>query len=146
MARHHAETVGPVELERMLREHFAGKRDALRTPTLLDVIVEGHHDSFDGMVVDVSRSGMLLRLLDEEFDSHPLVPYTARVRFHFGSGLNVRFRESGISAEGTVVRVTEHVAGTVTVVLIGCRFRHALTAHECEMLAIEHAKDRPPPQ
>ena len=145
MARN-PDALDPRTLERMLREHFAGKRDALRTPTLLDVTVEGHHGSFDGVAVDLSRSGMLLRLLDDEFGSHALVPYTARVRFHFGSGINVRFQESGISAEATVMRVTEHVAGAETLVLVGCRFRHALTAHECEMVGVEHAKDRPPPE
>jgi len=136
--------IDPREMERMLREHFAGKRDALRTPTLLDVIVEGHHGSFDALVVDVSRSGMLLRLLDDEFDGQGLVPYTARARFHFGSGLSVEFRESGIHAESSVVRVTEHVTGTTTVILVGCRFRYVLTANECERLGAECTDDRSP--
>ena len=134
------------ELNKLSAGHFTGKRAALRTLRFLDVVVEGKHGKLDAVAVDLSRSGMLLRIIDPafsgEFDVEQLMAYTARVWHHFSDGLKATFGEDQTTKrlKTDVVRVTSHGG----LVLIGCRFQRLLTRGQCRKLGIEWADDRGP--
>lgn len=140
--------VEATKIDDALREYFSGKRDALRTPTLLDVEVTGRYGTFKGVVVDISRSGLLLRIMDSTFaDSDELdhlMPYTARVWYQFEEGLTVRFAETDVEVSAFVVRVTGYAGRGQHLILIGCRFREALSEDRCELLGVEYSSDRLP--
>jgi hypothetical protein len=135
-------------IEKVLRTYFSGKRDAVRTYKFVNVEIQGKRSSFKGMAVDISRSGLLLRIMDPEFASpeemEHLMPYTARVWYHFEGGFQVKFGKSGVKARADVVRVTGYAGQGRSLILLGCRFQRPLEKPECERLGIEHADDRPP--
>jgi len=136
-------------VEKILRGYFSGKRDSLRTYKLLDVECEGKKGSFKGMAVDISRSGVLLRIMDPTFASpaemNHLMPYTARVWFHFEGGFLVHFKDRALSMHTDVVRVTGFCGrGQQSLILIGCKFRRHLTPEECGDLGVAYEEDRPP--
>lgn len=139
--------VDPEYIENILRG-FSGKRDALRTYTFLNIEIQGRHGTFDGMAVDISCSGMLIRVMDPNFASadelEHLMPYTARVWYQFEGGFSVRFVDTGVTACGDVTRVTGYCGRGNSLILIGCRFAEPLAADDCEKLAIEYASDQPP--
>ena len=135
-------------ISQFIDEHYAGKRDALRTYRFLDLEVSGEHGTFRGMAVDISRSGMLMRITDPHFateaEAAHLMTFTARVWYHFEGGVKVRFGEANVSADGSVVRVTGYCGPGASLILIGVRFKHMLGEHACERLAIAFADDRAP--
>ncbi len=135
-------------IEKILRGYFSGKRDSLRTHKLLDVLCEGKKGAFKGMAVDISRSGILLRIMDPAFASaaevNHLMPYTARVWFHFEGGFWVHFKNGKLKVNADVVRVTGFCGRGQSLILIGCKFRRHLTPEECEELSIPCEEDRPP--
>lgn len=136
----------PDVIEKVLLGYFSGKRDAVRTYKFLDVKVKGKRGVFRGMAVDISSTGMLLRIIDTDFATNDeldhLMPYTARVWFHFESGLDVAF-DGGIRAQADVVRVTGYCGRGKGLILIGCRFREPLTEDQCSSLGLDVGPDRP---
>jgi hypothetical protein len=139
--------MSPERVQEVLRDHFSGKRDSVRTARLIDVVVEGRHGSFRALAVDISRSGILLRIVDADFappeEEGQLMPYTARVWHHFDGGLYVRCPEQRVVAKADIVRVTGYSNRGQTVILIGCRFDPGLEYEECDRLGIETGDDRP---
>jgi hypothetical protein len=135
------------EVEEILREYFSGKRDAIRTYKFLDVRVKGKHGVFRGMAVDISATGMLLRIIDRDFanteETDRLMPYTARVWFHFENGLDVAFDGGNVRTRADVVRVTGYCGRGKGLILIGCRFREPLNGEQCTSLGIEVGPDEP---
>ena len=143
-----AQVLDPDIIENILRECFSGKRDAIRTCKFLNVEMQGQHGTFQALAVDISRSGMLIRVMDPHFASaeemEHLMPYTARVWYQFEAGFSVSFADTGVTARGNVMRVTAYSGRGRSLILIGCRFKKPLAADDCEKLTIEHADDRPP--
>ena len=135
-------------IEKVLRGYFSGKRDAIRTYKFLNIEMQGGHGNFHGMAIDISRSGMLVRIMDPRFagadEMEHLMPYTARVWYHFEGGFFASFSDTGVTARGEVVRVTGYCGRGNSLILIGCRFTTPLAEDDCERLSIEHAEDRPP--
>lgn len=146
--REHESGTDPQIVEDTLRRYFSGKRGALRTCKFLDVQVEGKHGAFEGMAVDVSRSGVLLRIFDPRFtgedETDLLMPYTARVWNHFGGGLSVEFHARDVRLSADVVRVTAYPGRGSHLILLGCRFRRDLSHSECEKLGIRDSADANP--
>ncbi|MGH7163495.1 MAG: PilZ domain-containing protein [Planctomycetota bacterium] len=138
------------QAEGELRQHFSGKRDGHRTFKFIDLEVAGREGAFQGLGVDMSRTGILLRVLDPAFASPEetanLMAYSQRVGSHFEGGLTVRFRKCGLSVEGDVVRVTQHGDGNRGFILLGVRFHRQLTQSECLALSVDPSDDRPPPK
>ncbi|MEM8883102.1 MAG: PilZ domain-containing protein [Planctomycetota bacterium] len=133
--------------ERRLQGYFTGRRQALRTCKFIDCRLTGNHDGFNAMIVDVSRTGALVRVLDSHFaESHEaeqLMLYTARVWYHFDEGLEISFLDGKVKAVADVVRVTGYCGRGSGLNLIGIHFREELTADECEQIGIEASDDRP---
>jgi len=130
------------ELNRLSRGYFSGQRAALRTLRFLDVELQGNQGALKGVAVDLSRSGMLLRIVDPDFagdqDVDQLMAYTARVWHHLHGEFKTSFVEPDVKRLVTdVIRVTSHGG----LVLIGCRFQRLLTRGQCRKLGIEWADD-----
>jgi hypothetical protein len=139
----------PEVFERILRSYFAGKRDAVRTYRLMNIEIIGKRGLFDAVAVDISRSGILLRIQDPSFareqELDQIMPYTARVWYHFEGGFEIVFPDEGkVRVQADVVRVTGYVGRGERLIFVGCRFRRTLESDECERLGIEHGDDRSP--
>ena len=98
----------------------------------------GGKGTFRAMTVDISTTGVLLRIMDPTFASpeelEHLMPYTARVWYHFEGGFEVAFAEDKVRVDGDVVRVTGYCGRGANLILIGCRFRDELTQEDAERL------------
>lgn len=138
----------PAVIEELLRGYFSGKRDSLRTYKLLDVEVRGKRARFKGMVVDISRSGVLLRIMDPTFataeEQELLMPYTARVWYHFEGGFVLALEDGSICVPAHVVRVTGYCGRGASLIFIGCRFERPLTKKQCKRLGVDWSDDKPP--
>ena len=138
---------GHARAERKLQGYFTGRRQALRTCKFLDCALKGNHATFNGMAVDISRTGALVRVLDSDFaeqqETEQLMLYTARVWYHFDQGLEISFLDGTISAVADVVRVTGYCGRGSGLNLIGIHFRTELTLEECARVGIEDSDDRP---
>ncbi len=146
--REHDTAGDPQDVSETLRRYFSGKRDAVRTCRFLDVEVTGKHGAFKAMAVDVSRSGVLLRIFDPRFADEEemdlLMPYTARVWNHFGGGLRLDFDSREVRLSADVVRVTAYAGRGSHLILLGCRFRRDLSPEECSELGIRDSADANP--
>lgn len=135
------------EQERKLQTYFTGRRAALRTCTFLDGTIRGETSTFNCMAVDISRTGALIRVLDDNFagpdETSQLMLYTARVWFHFEDGLEINFLDGAVSLAADVVRVSGYCGRGGGLNLIGIHFRTELTHEECEQLGIPCEDDRP---
>lgn len=132
--------------ERELQAHFAGRRGALRTEKSHQCHVVGPHGKFRAVVVDLSRSGALIKIVDNRFasgeDREQLMLYTARVWHHFPEGLELQVESRNICAVATIVRVKCKSGETGGPYELGIHFRTELTEEECDRLGIEWADDR----
>ena len=140
----HEKSVGQPSAESvklLLSEHFGGKRDSKRSFKLIEVEVGGQFRSFQGLAVDVSRSGLLLRIMDPQFArfdaSSSFVRYTELVESHFGVGLWIRFRGTMVRVDANVIRVATFGLGDRELILVGCRFDRLLTVDECAQIGID---------
>jgi hypothetical protein len=139
---------GPDVVEQILKGHFTGQRDALRTYKFIDAQVQGIGGAYAALVVNISRSGMLFRITDEAFagesETRHLMPYTARVWHNFQGGFHVHLEEGAVSRAAQIVRVSGYCGPKNSLVLIGCRFASELTPEECETLGIAYSGDEAP--
>ncbi|MFQ5844636.1 MAG: PilZ domain-containing protein [Planctomycetota bacterium] len=124
-----------------LRGHFAGKRCGKRFPRVLDCTVEGTEGTFAARTVDLSRSGILLRIADPSFageeEIEDLKLYGELVMKNFGSRITVSFGGGTVRRQAMVVRVAQGNGGSEEGILVGCRFRRPLSAQACLLLGIE---------
>ena len=129
--------------EMELRSHFSGKRDSKRAFKLIEVEVTGAWESFQGLAVDVSRSGLLLRIMDPRFHKLGakelnLVLYTELVQRHFADGVQIRFRGTLVRVDAEIVRIANICDSRAKgLIMVGCRFDRLLTEDECAQIGID---------
>jgi hypothetical protein len=132
--------VGSDVVEKVLKEHFDGRRDSVRTFKFLDLAVQGVGGTFSALGINISRTGMLFRITDARFASEGehqhLMPYTARVWQNFHGGFHVFLEQGAINREADIVRVSGYCGKKSSLVLVGCRFREPLAAADCGQLGI----------
>jgi hypothetical protein len=129
-------------LEKVLQAQYAGRRGAVRTFKFLDLSVEGRGGAYEALGINISRSGLLLRITDARFatedDQLHLMTYTARVLQEFQGGFQVLLEGGVVARTADVVRVSGYCGTKSSLVLVGCRFREELTREECELLSIAY--------
>jgi len=129
-------------VEKVLKAHFTGRRDAIRTFKFLELRVQGTGGTFKALGINISRSGLLFRITDDRFcgdaETRNLMPYTARVWQNFHGGFHVFLEDGLIAREADIVRVSGYCGKKSSLVLVGCRFREELTREECELLGVVH--------
>jgi hypothetical protein len=130
----------PDAVEKFLEEHFASRRDSVRTFKFLDLTVQGVGGTFTALGINISRTGALFQITDARFaddgEQQHLMPYTARVWQNFHGGFHVFLEEGAVRREADIVRVSGYCGKTASLVLVGCRFREPLGVAECERLGI----------
>lgn len=135
-------------ISRVIGSCFSGRRSAVRTGRFFDLRVEGRHGEFRAIAVDISRSGLLLRILDRSFAAEQeelfLMPYMGRIRFHFEEGIAIHLPVEGGTRTADIVRITGYMEQGNGVILLGCRFREALSDDLCRALEIPVGPDHAP--
>ena len=138
---HTVSGIGPEAVADILEGCVADKRDGFRTCRFLDLRIEGTQGAFKAVAVDLSRSGMLFRIIDPDFataeEATQLMPYTARVWSHFDEGLTVHFPDGATSARAEVARVTGYCGEGTSLILIACRFVEPLDPLSRRILGLD---------
>ena len=138
----------PEVIDRILRGYFSGQRNGMRTYKFLEIGIQGSGDCFKAVCVDISRSGMLFRIMDDRFAAesrcHPVMPYTARVWHNFEGGFRIHFEDGAFTVPADIVRVTGYSGKKSSLILVACRFQQPLALGECDALGIASCDDALP--
>lgn len=119
-------------LDDPLRRHLSGKRQWTREITEHLVEIRGPASGFLGQVLDLSRGGIRLAVVDPTFYDAQL-DGLALVSQRFPHGALIRFVEGGISRRAEIVRITPHQGPWLS---IGCRFDSPLTGDQAVQLGM----------
>jgi len=115
----------------------AASRFGRRVEVSLSVEVAGCSGVFGAQTVDISRTGVLLYLVDEQFvptaDAANMILYSERVEEEFGDGLEVRLG-TGLHFEAEVVRVARREDGRDEPMIMACRYACPMTDEEWDSL------------
>lgn len=134
------ESTDGLSAELLLRDHFAGKRNGMRFRQILDIRVEGNGGTFLARTVDLSRTGILLKLEDRGFatpeQESDLKLYSDLVLGHFGPRMLISFGSDALRRRASVVRVAWRNHRGKKTILVGCRFHRPLTAQTCVLLGV----------
>ncbi len=135
-----------LENEAELRRHFTGKRDGYRSRVDVAVLVQGRGAQFEAKAVDLSRSGILLKITDARFApagrSIGLVEYCRRIMTYFKQGLNLQFFGGALSRAATPIRVANQSLGVEEPLLLACRFATPLDGPACALFGLDQGEDR----
>ena len=108
----------------------APSRFGRRVEASLSVEVAGRTGAFRAQTVDVSRTGVLLYLVDDGFvpesEAGNMIVYSERVEEEFGDGLEVRLA-SGMHFEAEVVRVARGEDSEDGPMIMACRYARAMS-------------------
>lgn len=115
-----------------LHRHLSGRRQWTREITEHLVEIRGPASGFLGQVLDLSRGGIRLAVVDPTFYEVHL-DGLALVSRHFPDGMLIRFVEGGISRRAEIVRITPHQGPWLS---IGCKFDSPLTGDQAARLGI----------
>ena len=136
------------EAERELHAHFTGRREARRFDTFLPCRVAGKDGVYLAQVLDISRSGALIRILDARFPDpgvgEELMRFAERVTGQFGAGIEITVRGSLDPIRADLVRVTtrQQDADDPTCHLVGVHFEEVLSDARCRELGFTAARER----
>jgi len=123
------------------------KKRAPRSFRALECNVTGGYGALKAIVVDISRTGALISVLDQKFarehEQNQLIVYTGRVFSHFATGITLDLANEKIVRASDVVRVSTYCGSADGINLIGVEFHDELTQAECEQLEIEFTDDGP---
>jgi hypothetical protein len=124
-----------------LRNHFAGKRSSPRRPIDVRVTICGLLENFPARSVDVSRTGILLRITDDLFahEDEDLASFAFKVQQHFANGTDILFVDQAFGVSASVIRVTHRRVDDRPMLLLACRFRHPLSDGQCATLGISRS-------
>ncbi len=121
------------------------QKRAPRSFRTLDCRATGGYGALEAIIVDISRSGALISVLDPEFaqEQNQLLAYTSRVFKHFATGITVEIAKEKIVRASDVVRVSTCNGSAHGINLIGVQFHDELTRAECGQLEIDYADGGP---
>jgi hypothetical protein len=109
-------------------------RDGMRFGCRLEAVVRGRGGAFVGETVNVSRSGVLVRL--QESRSGEFQP-----RSCFRTGADVSFVDAELKVRADLARVADGDSGAL---LLAFRFRSNLDPLRCRSIGIEDRDDGAP--
>jgi twitching motility protein PilT len=127
------------------------RRASPRVDRVFCLEVKGDYGTYRACALNVSSAGVLLTLAEPEFASDGgasrLVTFTKRLGFLFRNGMSIRFLENDVTVEADLVRVSERTEDGDLLVVLGAKFRRALTKSEWELVRSEGpAQSRPAPK
>ncbi|HEX5138798.1 MAG TPA: PilT/PilU family type 4a pilus ATPase [Planctomycetota bacterium] len=138
------------------RRKMSEKRAAERLQKILYADVRGKHATFRAMVTNISKTGALLTITDQRFESltahGDLSLAGLLIASHFGEGFTIELLEKPVKIEADVVRLFDETTGDRTVLWLGCHFRRELPSQACIAVGLQQvvsetifAADPPPP-
>jgi twitching motility protein PilT len=117
------------------RRRMSEKRAAERLQKILYADMRGKHSVFRAMVTNISRTGALLTITDQRFESltahGDLSLAGLLIASHFGDGFSLELLEKPVKIEADVARVFDEKTGDRTVLWLGCHFREELSSEAC---------------
>ncbi len=109
-------------------------RDDDRVLVLRRLRLHGKNNSFGGVLLDVSRSGALVAIVDENWEGRPqdddMGMVGLRIASNFGDGLRIEFEDTETSIEAEVVRIADGALGPLGVTELGVHFLREPTEDE----------------
>jgi twitching motility protein PilT len=138
------------------RRRMSEKRSAERLQKILYADVRGKHATFRAMVTNISRTGALLTITDQRFESltahGDLSLAGLLIASHFGEGFTIELLEKPVKIAADVVRLFDEKAGDRAVLWLGCHFREELSSEACIAVGLKQvvsekifAAEPPPP-
>lgn len=125
------ESTAGAELE--IHSHFAGKRNGIRIDRRIEIVLRVAGNAFVAESVDISRSGVLLRMESGLADHGLNLPYfSLQVQCHFSDGCEAILSGHDTPVKARVVRATEREGH----LLVAFSFDEPLSAKVCEALGI----------
>ena len=132
-------TAAGAELE--IHNYFAGKRDGTRVDCCIEIVLRVAGEAFVAETVDISRSGVLLRMESSLADMGLNLPYFAlQVQCQFADGCEALLAGHDTPMGATVVRATEREGH----LLVAFRFDEPLSDKACEALGVPAAAEDVP--
>jgi len=117
------------------RRRMSEKRAAERLQKILYADIRGKHATFRGMVTNISRTGALLTITDQRFESltahGDLSLAGLLIASHFGDGFTIELLEKPVKIEADVVRLFDEKTGDRAILWLGCHFRGELSSEAC---------------
>ncbi len=117
------------------KRRMSEKRAAERLQKILYADVRGKHAVFRAMVTNISKTGALLTITDQRFESltahGDLSLAGLLIASHFGDGLTIELLEKPVKIEADVVRIFDESSSGHPVLWLGCHFRHELSSEAC---------------
>lgn len=138
------------------RRRMSEKRAAERLQKILYADVRGKHGVFRAMVTNISRTGALLTITDQRFESltahGDLSLAGLLIASHFGDGFMIELLEKPVKIEADVVRLFDESSTGHPVLWLGCHFRRELPSDACIAVGLTQvvsdtvfAPEPPPP-
>ncbi len=128
-----------------LRAFLWGKRHSQRHALAVDVDIRGVFGSIEALTVDVSASGVLMRVAESTLkpssaDAGEVDPFVL-VQTHFRSPFAMRFRQSGVKVHAELVRLDMRI-DEPGFLFLGCRFARPLVRSQLRKfgLTVEECK------
>ncbi len=116
-----------------IHSRFVGRRDGTRINRRIEIVLRIAGNAFTAETVNISRSGVLLRMKSGLADQGLNLPYFAlQVQCHFADGCEAILSGHDKPIKAKVVRATEREGH----LLVAFRFDKPLSAKACEALGI----------
>ena len=134
---------GAAQAELEIHSHFAGKRDGTRIDRRIEIVLRLADNAFVAETVDISRSGVRLRMESGFADQGLNLTYFAlQVQCHFSDGCEAILSGYDKPVKARIVRATEREGR----LLVAFRFDKRLPRKVCKALGIPvSGKDIPEP-
>ncbi len=117
------------------RRRMSEKRAAERLQKILYADVRGKHGVFRAMLTNISRTGALLTITDQRFESltahGDLSLAGLLIASHFGDGFVIELLEKPVKIDAEVVRLFDESSSGHPVLWLGCHFRRELPSDAC---------------
>ena len=124
------------ELE--LRSHFVGRRGGCRIQAEFRVGVQTEANDFVAQAIDVSRTGILLEIMDNVYGGEDLAAFAAAVEQHFGGTTRILLSQLQLEIRASLIRVMAHDGR----LRIAFRFDRLLSLPACDLLGLPLGADR----
>ena len=120
-----------------------------RVRVLRKLKLHGRNKVFGGVLLDVSRSGALIAIVDEDWEGRPqdddMGMVGLRIASNFGDGLRIEFEDTETSVEAEVIRIADGVLGPLGVTELGVHFLREPTEDELAAVGLRPLIERAPP-
>ena len=124
--------------EMELRSHFVGRRGGCRIDAEFAVEIQTQVNRHYAQAVDVSRTGILLEIVDDVTQDTDLAAFALAVEEQFGGETRILLSQLDLEIRAQLVRVTAHNGR----VRLAFQFARLLSLPACDLLGLPLGADR----